>query len=121
MLIKKKFPKEHARCGTSFIVITLVISIILFALVPTILTYFFPLISTFSLIKQKSIFFPVRLALIPLIMGLSYEFLKLSAKFKSRLIMKPLTFPGLLVQKITTKEPNEKMIEVAIAALKKII
>ncbi|MBI4154558.1 DUF1385 domain-containing protein [Candidatus Woesearchaeota archaeon] len=117
----KKFPKEHARCGTSFIIITLIISIIIFALIPTILKYFFPVISTFSLIKQKSIFFPVRILLIPLIMGVSYEALRISAKFKSKLIMKPLTFPGLLMQKITTKEPRDYMIEVAIVALKKII
>ena len=115
----KKFSKEHPRCGTSFIIITLVISIILFALIPTILNYFFPIIKTLSLLKQKLIFFPVRLLIIPLIMGLSYEALKSSSQLKSN-IMKPLTFPGLLMQKITTKEPNNKMIEVAVKALKKI-
>jgi uncharacterized protein YqhQ len=117
----RKFPKEHARCGTSFILITLIVSIILFALIPKILNPIFPEIVKLSLIKQKLIFFPVRLLIIPIIMGVSYELLRASAKFKSHLIIKPLTVPGLLLQKITTKEPRDYMIKVAIKALEKII
>ncbi len=117
----KKFPKEHPRCGTSFILITLIVSIVLFALIPTIMKFFIPSITDLSLIKQKLIYFPIRLLIIPLIMGLSYEALRISAKFKSNLIIKPLTFPGILLQKITTQEPKDYMIKVAVKALEKII
>ncbi len=117
----KKFPKEHPRCGTSFIIITLAVSIVLFALIPVILKYFFPLIQSMSSLNQKLIYFPIRILIIPFIMGLSYEALRLSAKFNNSFIIKPLTLPGILLQKITTKEPSTKMIEVAVKALNKII
>ncbi|MBI4139993.1 DUF1385 domain-containing protein [Candidatus Woesearchaeota archaeon] len=98
-----RFPKEHPRCGTSFLIIVLAISII-----------------TFSIVRTDSSFWNValRIILIPLIMGVSYEFLKLSAKNADGNMFKFIVAPGLWMQKITTREPNKKQAEVAITALK---
>ena len=59
--------------------------------------------------------------MLPLIAGISYEFLKLSAKYEKNAVMKMFIWPGLLMQKVTTKNPNKKQIEVAIAAVKNVL
>lgn len=95
----KAQPRLHPRCGTSFLFYVLAISI-----------------GVFSFVTWESL--PVRIllkiALLPLIAGISYEFIKLS-RFK---LLRPLSLPGLYLQKITTQEPDEKQLEVAITALK---
>ena len=80
-------------------------------------------IIVFSFITSEEWYlkFLSRLTLIPVIASLSYEFLKLSSKFENSLIIRFLTKPGLLLQKITTKKPDDKQIEVAISALKLVI
>lgn len=100
----KKFPTLHPRCGTAFILIVLIISIFIFSLVHG--TWQLRLLS--------------RIILIPVIAGISYEILKLSARFRNSIIMKIITAPGLAMQKLTTAEPTERMIEVAVKALKKV-
>lgn len=102
--IRPESPR-HPRCGTSFIVIVLVISIILLSLVPKHPVFY--------------IHFLRRLAIIPLIAGAAYEVLKWTAKHRHHWIVGLLTYPGILTQYITTREPDEKQIEVAVAALKK--
>ncbi len=102
----KKYSRLHPRCGTSFLVYVIVISIIAFSLVKTDLWY---------------VNLGIRILFIPLIIGVSYEFLKLATKFKNNIIFKILILPGLWTQKITTKKPDNKQLEVAIVALKKII
>ncbi len=98
------FPKEHPRCGTSFLLITLVVAIITFSLVST----------SSTLLNILS-----RVVLLPVIAGISFEILKLSAKHQSSSLFKLIITPGLWLQKLTTREPNEKQAEVAIVALKK--
>lgn len=102
----KKYSTLHARCGTSFIMIVLVISILVFSLVTT---------SNF-LLKFLS-----RIILIPIIAGISYEFLKLFARYENKPLVKILLYPGMFLQKLTTKEPDEKQIEVAIASVKAVL
>ncbi len=102
--IKPQCPR-HPRCGTSFIVIVLVISILLLSLVPKDPVFY--------------IHFLRRLAIIPLIAGIAYEVLKWTAKHRHHWVVGALTYPGILTQYITTREPDEKQIEVAVAALKK--
>lgn len=101
----KKYSTLHPRCGTSFLVIVLAISIVLF-----------------SLIKDPRWYvnIPFRILLIPVIAGVSYEILKIAAKFEHNPIAKIIITPGLWVQKLTTREPTKKQIEVAIAAVKKV-
>lgn len=99
----KKYKTIHPRCGTSFIFIVFILSIILF-----------------SFITHPSwiVKFLERIILIPVIASLGYELLKLSAKLKNNQIIKIIIYPGLLFQKLTTKQPSNKQLEVAVASFK---
>jgi uncharacterized protein YqhQ len=96
-------PRQHPRCGTSFLMVVMLVSIVLF-----------------SIIKFDSLLYNmlVRIALIPLVAGLSYEIIRVSAKKEGGVIFKLITLPGVWLQNITTKEPNDDQLEVAIEALK---
>jgi uncharacterized protein YqhQ len=102
----KKYSTLHPRCGTSFIFIVLIISILVF-----------------SLLGKQTLLLRItyRVIIIPLIAGLSYEILKLSAKNMDKIFIKWVVMPGLWFQKLTTKEPDEAQIEVAIKALKGVL
>jgi uncharacterized protein YqhQ len=101
----KKFSRLHPRCGTSFLFIVLILSIVLFSLIPS-SDYFIRL--------------GYRILLIPIISSISYELLKLSAKYQNSIIVKFFTAPGLAFQLLTTKEPNDDMLEVSVKALKEV-
>lgn len=94
----------HPRCGTSFILIVFLISILVFTLIP----------------KNPDFVanFLTRLLALPLVAGVSYELLKYSAKMKDNAFLRVIASPGLLMQKITTQEPDDKMLEVALNSLK---
>ncbi len=96
-------PRQHPRCGTSFLMVVMLVSIVLF-----------------SIIKFDSLLYNmlVRIALIPVVAGISYEIIRLSAKKEGGFIFKMITLPGVWLQNITTKEPDDKQLEVAIEALK---
>jgi len=100
----KKQSRFHPRCGTSFLFIVILISIIVYT--------FLPPDPNFAIKLAE------RIAILPLIAGIAYESLKLSAKFQNNFFVKLLTAPGLWFQKITTKEPDEKQLEIGLAALK---
>jgi uncharacterized protein YqhQ len=98
----KKFSRLHPRCGTSFLFIVIIISIVLFTVMPNLgyawnITY--------------------RILLIPVIAGISYELLRLSGKYQNSPITKVLVAPGLAFQYLTTKEPTDDMLEVSIKAV----
>jgi uncharacterized protein YqhQ len=116
-----KFSTLHPRCGTAFIMIVLVASILVFSVVTPLIFFIFPGIADIDLVPRKIILFFIRLSLIPIIAGLSYEFLKYSAKYEKNPVMRFLIMPGLLMQKITTKKPSKMQIEVALAAVKRSI
>lgn len=111
---EKKLPLEsenaklqtrfHPRCGTSFILIVFAISIIVYSLVPR------P--------PEFLANFGMRLSLLPLISGISYEVLKISAKHLNNFFVRAAVAPGLLFQKLTTKEPNGEQLEVGLKSLK---
>jgi uncharacterized protein YqhQ len=92
----------HPRCGTAFIMIVLIISIVVFSFIVT---------------PSLWIKFISRIVLIPAIAGFSYELLKLSDRYKKSRLVWILSLPGLGVQKITTREPDQGQIEVAIEAM----
>ena len=98
----KKFSTLHPRCGTSFLVIVLVISIIVFSFIQGV--WYIRLFG--------------RILLLPVVAGISYEILKLGGRFRENKLMKIINTPGIWVQKISTKEPTKKQIEVAITAFK---
>lgn len=106
----KKCPRVHNRCGTTFMVFVMVISILTFAVAES-------LISTDV---EKIYRVLLKIALLPIVAGLSYELLKGLAKTDC-FIFYPLKLPGLLLQKITTREPDDKMLEVAITAFKAVM
>ena len=101
----KKHTTLHPRCGTTFMFIVIIISIIVFSFTG----WHNPLLNVV-----------IRLALLPVIAGLSYEAFKLSAKSSSKFV-RLISIPGLMLQKITTQEPDDSMLEVAIASLKAIL
>jgi len=94
----------HPRCGTSFLLFVLLVSILVFALIPKTAPF---------LVK-----FGGRLLLVPAIAGLSYEVLRFTAKHRAAPLFAVLVAPGLALQRITTQEPTDDMLEVAIVALK---
>ncbi|MEM7130266.1 MAG: DUF1385 domain-containing protein [Chloroflexota bacterium] len=105
----QKHSVQHTRCGTSFLLYVLVISIILFA----------PL--TFANVESAALAlilrFVTRLALVPIVAGIAYEIIRFSAAHDKNPIMHALITPGLLLQKLTTREPDDSMVETAITAL----
>lgn len=101
----KKQSRFHPRCGTSFLLIVMVVSIILFSFI------------TWSNVWVRM---GMRLLLLPVVGGISYEFIKLAGRSKNKCIAW-LTKPGLWMQRMTTNEPDEKQIEVAIASMNAVI
>ncbi len=101
----KKYSPIHPRCGTSLLMYVVIVSILLFSLVKD---------------PRWYVNVPLRIILIPVIAGVSYELLKLSARFPRNIFLRILMQPGLWVQKITTRKPKKDQIEVAIAALKQV-
>ncbi len=97
----KKSSRQHKRCGTSFLLFVMLVSIILFF---------------FIRVDQVALRLIVRLALIPVIAGISYEIIRLAGR-SNNILVRIISAPGMFLQKLTTKEPDEEMIRVAIAAI----
>lgn len=108
----KAFPTLHPRCGTSFLLTVMLIAIIVF----TIMDFILPIPTTF--LGKIILKIGLRIFLMPLIAGISYEFQKFTSNHLENKLVKALAFPGLYLQKLTTREPDESQIEVAIVALK---
>jgi uncharacterized protein YqhQ len=102
----RSLPTAHTRCGTSFLLTLVVLSVLLFA----------PLDPPSLLWRLVS-----RLALLPVLAGISYEFIRLTARFADRPWMRVLISPNLALQRLTTREPDDSMLEVAIAALQAVL
>jgi uncharacterized protein YqhQ len=100
-------PKAHPRCGTSFILLVLFLSIIFYLLIP---------LNTSFIAKLG-----IRILFLPIIAGISYEWIKLASRHPKKIYSRILIAPGLLIQGLTTREPDDKQIEVAIKALKAVI
>ena len=101
----REYSRFHSRCGTSFLLIVTLISILFFSLMP----------SGDFLVRLS-----YRIVLIPAISAVSYEVLKLSDKYRNSAIMKVLVAPGLALQRLTTRPPSDDMLEVAITAVKEV-
>lgn len=105
----KKHSRFHPRCGTSFIFITLFTSIFVFCFIPSFSSYG----------KTTRIFMrlAIQLLLLPFIIGIAYELIRLAGR-KNNLFTRIISAPGLKIQHLTTREPDDAQIEVAIAAIK---
>ncbi len=102
----RPFSLIHPRCGTSFVLVVLLISVVIFAFLGE-----FPFV-----VRLLS-----RIVLVPLIAGLGYELLRLSARHYGKAWVRTLVAPTLAMQKLTTEEPEDGMLEVAIVALKRVL
>ena len=102
----KNFSTRHPRCGTSFILFVMIVSILVF-----------------SLLGRPDFLHRVmyKILLLPVVAGISYEAIRFTGKYTHSKLVQILSWPGLMLQKITTREPSDDQIEVAIAAMKKVI
>jgi len=111
----KKFSTKHPRCGTSFILIVAIFAIFIYSISDTV----FALIAgTYPPLLKR---FLLHFLLLPLVAGGSYELLKLSGKTRENKLTRIFSAPGIWLQKITTQEPDESQLEVAIVALESAI
>jgi uncharacterized protein YqhQ len=102
----RKLDTSHVRCGTSFVLYVLVLSILAFSLLG-VEGWLYMLVS--------------RVLVIPLVAGIAFEFIMWSARHQDSAIVRALVWPGLQLQKLTTREPDDGMVEVAMASLKKVL
>ncbi len=102
----RKLDTSHVRCGTSFVLYVLVLSILVFSLLG-VEGWLFMILS--------------RLVVIPLVAGIAFEFIMFSARNQDNPLVRVLVWPGLQMQKLTTREPSDDMVEVAMASLKKVL
>jgi len=102
----RKYSQLHPRCGTSFLLIVMVIMVFIF-----------------SFLGKQDLLMRIvsRILLLPVVAGVSYEVLKLSGKYCNSPLMKIIITPGLWLQKLTTREPDDSQLEVAIASLKSVL
>jgi uncharacterized protein YqhQ len=98
----RPYPTAHPRCGTEFLVVVIALSIIAFSLVGR---------------QEPLVMIASRIILIPVIAAVGYELLRLGARHRTNPIVRVIMWPGILVQKITTKQPTDDMIEVAIVSM----
>ena len=107
----KKCTRFHPRCGTSFIFVMLIFSIV----ISTVLSKIFP-----SVAEIRVLWMFLKLAFLPFVMGVGYEFIKYAGRHDN-LFVKILSAPGLWMQRLTTREPDDEIIEVGIESLKAVI
>ncbi|MDD3519950.1 MAG: DUF1385 domain-containing protein [Actinomycetota bacterium] len=101
-----KYTTMHVRCGTNFLLIVMFVAVFVFAI-----------------LGKPPIYLRIisRVLLIPVIAGISFEFIKIAGKYSDNKFVKIFFLPGLLLQKLTTREPDDKQIEVAVASFKKVL
>lgn len=102
----REYSTLHPRCGTAFLMIVLIVAIL-----------------TFSLVGNPPILLKItsRLLLLPVVAGVSYEILKFSGRHADNPLLKPFLMPGLALQNITTREPSDDQLEVALQAIKHVV
>ena len=108
----RKYTRFHPRCGTSFLLFVMIISIIIFACLPR--------FDGFSGIASVLLRMGTRILLLPVVAGLSYEVIKLAGRSRNKVVC-TLTKPGLWLQRLTTREPDDTQIEVAIQSISAVI
>lgn len=101
-----RYPLEHPRCGTAFLLTVVVISILVFSLLP-------PMSIPLRILS--------RILLLPVVAGIAYEFIRFTAKHQENSFIRFITRPNLALQHLTTREPDKSMLEVAIAAFERVL
>jgi uncharacterized protein YqhQ len=113
----KKHTTLHPRCGTSFIFFLLFISIIIFSVLFTII----PIGTGLPVLLKHVVAIGVKILFMIPIAGISYEIIKLAGKYPGNPACMTLSIPGMMLQKLTTKEPDEKQLEVALVSIKAVL
>ena len=106
----------HPRCGTSFAITVLIVSMVIFTFVPR-----YPFGHSLGFLPDATLRFGVELLVLPLISGIAYELIRIAGRFRRSEIVHVLFWPGLMSQYLTTREPEPRHVEIAIAALKSVI
>ena len=101
----RRHSRFHPRCGTSFLVLVILISILVSSLLPW---------------SSTGLRILLKLLTLPVVMGISYELIKLAGRYDN-ILTRIISAPGLWIQRLTTSEPDDSMIEVAIAAVKPVL
>jgi uncharacterized protein YqhQ len=102
----QRYETLHVRCGTSFLLMVMVIAILVFSIVPA---------DTLALRVAS------RVVLLPLIAGIAYEVIKWAGKRPENPVVRVVLWPGLQLQRMTTREPDDGMVEIAVAALSRVV
>ena len=117
----RKQTRLHPRCGTSFLLIVMIISILIFSVASTVILRFFPgMEAYFGTVLYRIIMLAIKLLMLPLVVSVSYEINRFVGRHDNW-FTKILTAPGMWFQKFTTNEPDDSMIEVGIAALEAVL
>jgi uncharacterized protein YqhQ len=112
----KRQTRLHPRCGTSFAIVVLIVSMVIFTFVPR-----YPLGEDHLQVVNATIRFGLELLILPLISGISYELIRFAGKFRNQKLVQGLFWPGLMSQYLTTREPEDGQIEVALLALQAVV
>lgn len=113
----RPFSTFHPRCGTTFIAIVLLVAILVFAVFARVLVWSWPQFATLGFGWRKAILILGHILLLPIVAGVCFEFLRLGGRYPNHPLVKVFLMPGYWFQRLTTKEPDDSMIEVAICAL----
>ena len=106
-----RFPLEHPRCGTAFLLTVVLVSILFFSILTAIIPE----------LNQLLLRILSRLIFLPVVSGIAYEFIRFTAKYQHWRLIRWLTAPNLALQRLTTREPDHSMLEVAIAAFNEVL
>lgn len=117
----QKFTTINARCGTSFVLFVMLIGIFVFSIVPILVTHSYPAFEELNFLVQRGILLVTRLLFLLPLASVSYEVLKLSAKHSTNPLFKIIMQPGLLVQKLTTRQPTDDQVKVALESMKYVL
>jgi len=115
----QKYSTQHVRCGTSFLLMVMVIALLVYSLFPV-----RAIVAAMGLDAKWAtlvVAIAIRIIFLPLIAGLAYEVIKWAGKRPEQPLVKVLLWPGLQLQRMTTREPDDSMVEVAVAAMKRVV
>jgi len=117
--IIRNHPTQHVRCGTSFLLMVMIVALFVYSVLP--MRSIIEVTGVEGRFPELIVTIVVRLMFLPLIAGVAYEVIKWAGRHSGHLAVQVLMGPGLLLQRLTTREPDEGMIEVAVAAMKRVI
>ncbi|MBN1476719.1 DUF1385 domain-containing protein [Candidatus Sumerlaeota bacterium] len=111
--------REHPRCGTTFIFVTMILAILIFSVMTKILVHLWPWLTTINWWGFKGIIIVTHVAMMPLVAGLGYEIIKFAGRCPKHPLIRPVIWPGLMFQRLTTRPPDDEMLEVALCSLQR--